>query len=176
MVGCGLVFLTLPTNTGHPDEVGVFLQQVHDVPVGKLGRIARRFRRHGLNTFVVRLCGGLIRQNDREAQPSEERMPERIILVHVERTWNANSAARSRLLWQRFTVKEQLVLERKEVGGLVFLTAFSARALLAAVAGNKAMSAAKIIDRQKTAIGADAAVRIGELNLKVVDCLFIQKR
>ena len=103
-------------------------------------------------------------------------MPERIILVHVERTWNANGAARSRLLWQRFTVKEQLVLERKEVGSLVFLAAFPARALLAAVAGNKAMSAAKIIDRQKAAIGADAAVRIGKLNLKVVDCLFIQKR
>ena len=103
-------------------------------------------------------------------------MPERIILVHVERTRNTDGTAWSRLLWQRFTVKEQLVLERKEVGGLVFLTAFSARTLLAAVAGNKAMSAAKIIDRQKAAIGADAAVRIGELNLKVVDCLFVQKR
>ncbi len=59
-------------------------------------------------------------------------------------------------------IKEQLVLERKEVGGLVFLVAFSARTLLAAVTGNKAMSAAKIIDRQKAAIRTDAAVRIGD--------------
>ena len=93
VVGCGVVLLALPTNTRHPNEVWVLGQQVHDVAVGKLCRIAGGLRWHGLNTHVVRLCGGLVGQNDREAQLSKECVPERIVLVHVQRARNANGAA-----------------------------------------------------------------------------------
>ncbi len=34
-----LIFLALPLATGHPDEIRLFLQQVHDVPMGELRRI-----------------------------------------------------------------------------------------------------------------------------------------
>ena len=67
VVGCGVVLLALPTNTRHPNEVWVLGQQVHDVAVGKLCRIAGGLGRHGLDAHVVRLCGGLVGQNDREA-------------------------------------------------------------------------------------------------------------
>ena len=43
VVGGTVVLLALPAHAGHPDEVRVLLQQVHDVAVGELGRVA-----HGL--------------------------------------------------------------------------------------------------------------------------------
>ena len=45
------VFLTLPADARHPDEVDVALEKVHDVPVRKLGRIARVFGRHRLDAL-----------------------------------------------------------------------------------------------------------------------------
>ena len=93
VVGCGVVLLALPTNAWHPNEIWVLGQQVHDVAVRKLCRIASGLGRHGLDAHVVRLCGGLVGQNDREAQLSKECVPERIVLVHVQRTRNANGAA-----------------------------------------------------------------------------------
>ena len=40
VVGCGVVLLALPTNAWHPNEVWVLGQQIHDVAVRKLCRIA----------------------------------------------------------------------------------------------------------------------------------------
>ena len=45
------VFLTLPADARHPDEVDVALEKVHDVPVRKFGRIARVFGRHRLDAL-----------------------------------------------------------------------------------------------------------------------------
>ena len=76
-----------PTNTWHPNKVWVLSQQVHDVTMGKLCGIASRLGRHGL-VAASYVCSGLIGQNDRVAQLSEKRVPERIVLIHVQRTRN----------------------------------------------------------------------------------------
>ena len=176
VVGCGVVLLALPTNTRHPNEVWVLGQQVHDVAVGKLRRIAGGLGRHGLNTHVVRLCGSLIGQNDREAQLSEKRVPERIVLVHVQRARNTNSAAWSLVSGKRLAVKQQLILERKEVWRLVLLgTTLLTCAFLATVAGDKPVAAAKVVDGKHAAVRADAAVCVGKLDLQVVDGLTVKQ-
>ena len=176
MVGCGVVLLALPTNTRHPNEVWVLGQQIHDVAVGKLCRIARGLGRHGLNAHVVRLCGGLVGQNDREAQLSEERVPERIVLVHVQRARNANGAARCLICRKRLAIKQQLILERKEIWRLVLLgTTLLTSAFLATVTGDKPVAAAKVVDSKHAAVRADAAVRVGKLDLQVVDGLAVKQ-
>ena len=174
VVGCGVVLLALPTNTRHPNEVWVLGQQVHDVAVGKLCRIAGGLGRHGLDARVVRLCGGLVGQNDREAQLGEKRVPERIVLVHVQRARNANGAAWSLVCRKRLTVKQQLILERKEVWCLVLLgTTLLTCAFLATVTGDKPVAAAKVVNGKHAAVRADAAVRVGKLDLQVVDGLAV---
>ena len=57
MVVRALVLLTLPADAGHPNEVHVLVEQVHDMPVGELGRIAGVFRGHGLDAGLVGLLG-----------------------------------------------------------------------------------------------------------------------
>ena len=171
VVGGAVVLLALPADAGHPDEVRVLGQQVHDVAVGELGRVAHALGGHGLDAGVVRGRGGLVGQHDREAQLGEERVPERVVLVHVERARDAHGAAGRLLRGEDRAVKEQLVLEVKEVGGVVFLGAAAARALLAAVAGDEAAAAAKVVDREQAVVGAAPAVDVGVLDLEVVDLL-----
>ena len=170
VVGCGIVLLALPTNTWHPNEIWVLSQQVHDVAMRKLCGIASRLGRHGLNACVVCLCGGLIGQNDREAQLSEKRVPERIVLVHVQRTRNADSATWSLIYRKRLAIKQQLVLIRKEVWCLIlFCTTLLTSAFLATVAGDKSVTAAKVVDSKHAAVRTNAAVCVGKLDLQIVD-------
>ena len=176
MVGCGVVLLALPTNTRHPNEVWVLGQQIHDVAVGKLCGITRGLGWHGLDAHVIRFCGGLIGQNDREAQLSEKRVPERIVLVHVQRARNAHGAARCLVYRKRLAIKQQLILERKDVWGFILLsTTLLTCAFLATVTGDKPVAAAKVVDGKHAAVRADAAVRVGKLDLQVVDRLAVKQ-
>ena len=93
-------------------------------------------------------------------------MPEGIVLVHVERARDANGAARGFVGAQHLAVKEQLVFLFEEVGGLGLLL-FVASTLLAAVAGNEAPAAAKVVDGKLAVVGAataaDVLLRHGEV-------------
>ena len=115
VVGGAAVLLALPADAGHPDEVGVFGQQVHDVAVGELGRVAHALGGHGLDAGVVGLAARLVAHDDREAQLGEERVPERVVLVHVERARDAHRAARGLVGGQDLAVEDEVVLEL-EVG------------------------------------------------------------
>ena len=57
MIACGLVFLTFILRARHPDEIDVFIKQVHDMAMRKFGWVAHAFRRHRLDTRFVRLLG-----------------------------------------------------------------------------------------------------------------------
>ena len=83
-------------------------------------------------------------------------MPEGVVLVHVECARDADGAARGLVGTQDLAVKEQLVFLFEEVGGLGLLL-FVAGALLAAVAGNEAPTAAKVVDGKLAVVGATAA-------------------
>ena len=137
MVAGTFVLLALPFGAGHPDEVGFLLDEVHDVAVAELGRVAHRFGRHGLDARLVRLLGRSIRQDDAEAQFGEEREPERVVLVHVERAWDAHCAARRIFGRERFVVEQAMRLVVEEVGHVGFLVVDTS-ALLAPVARDEA--------------------------------------
>ena len=83
-------------------------------------------------------------------------MPEGVVLVHVECARDTHGAARGLVGAQDLAVKEQLVFLFEEVGGLSLLL-FVAGALLAAVAGNEAPTAAKVVDGKLAVVGATAA-------------------
>ena len=160
------VLFTLPAHARHPNEVDVAVDKVHHVAVAHLGRIAHALGRHGLDARLVGLLTRLVGQLHAKAQARKERMPEGVVLVHVERTGDADGAARGLVGTQHLAVKEQLVFLFEEVGGLSLLL-FVAGALLAAVAGDKAPAAAKVVDGKLAVVGAataaDVLLRHGEV-------------
>ena len=72
---------------------------------------------------------------------------------------------------QDLAVKEQLVFLFEEVGGLGLFLLFVAGALLAAVAGNEAPAAAKVVDGKLAVVGAAAAADMLLRHGKVRDVL-----
>ena len=124
--------------------------------VAHLGRIAHALGRHGLDARLVGLLARLVGQLHAKAQARKERMPEGVVLVHVERARDADGAARGLVGAQHLAVKEQIVFLFEEVGGLGLLL-FVAGALLAAVAGDKAPAAAKVVNGELAVVGATAA-------------------
>ena len=158
-VAGGRILLALPAHARHPDKVDIAVDEVHHVAVAHLGRIAHALGRHGLDARLVGLLARLVGQLHAKAQARKERVPEGVVLVHVERTGDADGAARGLVGTQDLAVKEQLVFLFKEVGGLGLLL-FVAGTLLAAVAGNEAPAAAKIVDGELAVVGAAAAADV----------------
>ena len=150
------ILLALPAHARHPDKVDVTVNEVHHVAVAHLGRIAHALGRHGLDARLIGLLARLIGQLHAKAQARKERMPEGVVLVHVECARDTHGAARGLVGAQDLAVKEQLVFLFEEVGGLSLLL-FVAGALLAAVAGNEAPAAAKVVDGKLAVVGATAA-------------------
>ena len=160
------ILLALPTHARHPDKVDVTVDEVHHVAVAHLCRVAHALGRHGLDARLVGLFARLVGQLHAKAQARKERMPEGVVLVHVERARDADGAARGLVGAQDLAVKEQLIFLFEEVGGLGLLL-FVAGTLLAAIAGNEAPTAAKIVDGELAVVGAttaaDMLLRHGEV-------------
>ena len=152
----GRILLALPTHARHPNEVDIAVDKVHHMAVAHLSRIAHAFGRHGLDARLVGLFARLVRQLHAKAQARKERVPEGVVLVHVERARDTHGAARGLVGTQHLAVKEQLVFLFEKVGGLSLLL-FVAGALLAAVAGDKAPAAAKVVNGELAVVGATAA-------------------
>ena len=124
--------------------------------VAELSRVAHGLGWHGLDARVVGLLARIVREHHAKTQLGEERVPERIVLVHVEGTGDAHGAARGVLLRQHGAVEEQVVLGSEEVRHLLLLGVV-ARALLAAVAGNETTAATEVVDGELAVVGATAA-------------------
>ena len=150
------ILLALPTHARHPDEVDIAVDKVHHMAVAHLCRVAHALGRHGLDARLVGLFARLVGQLHAKAQARKECMPEGVVLVHVERARDADGAARGLVGAQHLAVKQQLVFLFEEVGGLGLLL-FVAGALLAAVAGNEAPAAAKVVDGKLAVVRATAA-------------------
>ena len=127
--------------------------------VAHLGRVAHALGRHGLDARLVGLFARLVGQLHAKAQARKERMPEGVVLVHVERARDADGTTRGLVGAQYLAVKEQLVFLFEEVGCLGLLL-FVAGALLAAVAGDKARAAAKVVDGELAVVRATAAADV----------------
>ena len=153
------VLFALPAHARHPNKVDVTVDEVHHVAVAHLGRITHALGRHGLNARLVGLFARLVGQLHAKAQARKERVPEGVVLVHVECARDTHGAARGLVGAQHLAVKEQLVFLFEEVGGLGLLL-FVAGALLAAVAGNEAPAAAKVVNGELAVVGAATAANV----------------
>ena len=158
-VAGGRILLALPTHARHPNEVDIAVDKVHHVAVAHLGRVAHTLGRHGLDARLVGLFARLVGQLHAKAQARKERVPEGVVLVHVERAGDADGAARGLVGAQHLAVKQQIVFLFEEVRGLGLLL-FVAGALLAAVAGNEAPAAAKVVDGKLAVVRATAAANM----------------
>ena len=138
--------------------------------VAHLCRIAHALGRHGLDARLVGLLARLVGQLHAKAQARKERMPEGVVLVHVECARDTHGAARGLVGAQHLAVKQQLVFLFEEVGGLGLLL-FVASALLAAVAGNEAPAAAKVVNGELAVVGATTAADMLLRHGKVRDIL-----
>ena len=160
------ILLALPAHARHPNEVDIAVDKVHHMAVAHLCRVAHALGRHGLDARLVGLFARLVGQLHAKAQARKERVPEGVVLVHVERARDTHGAARGLVGAQHLAVKQQLVFLFEEVGGLGLLL-FVAGALLAAVAGNEASAAAKVVDGELAVVGAttaaDMLLRHGEV-------------
>ena len=167
MVARRLVLLALPLAAGHPDEVhGVvaFLgQQVHDMAVGELRRIAHALGWHALDARLVGLLRRRIGQHHAIPQLREEGEPERVVLVHVERARDAHGAACIFCGDGLVGVEQPPGLPLEEVRHVGLRARAHALALLAAVAGDEAsvlaggLVDAGVVHGQQAAVGAALA-------------------
>ena len=164
------ILLALPAHARHPDKVDIAVDEVHHVAVAHLGRVAHALGRHGLDARLVGLFARLVGQLHAKAQARKERVPEGVVLVHVECARDTHGAARGLVGTQDLAVKEQLVFLFEKVGGLSLLL-FVAGALLAAVAGNEAPAAAKVVDGKLAVVRATAAADMLLRHGKVRDVL-----
>lgn len=114
------ILLALPAHARHPNEVDVTVDEVHHVAVAHLGRIAHALGRHGLDARTVGLLARLVGQLHAKARACKERVPEGVVLVHVECARDTHGAARGLVGTQDLAVKEQLVFLFEEVGASVF--------------------------------------------------------
>ena len=169
-VAGGRILLALPAHARHPDEVDIAVDEVHHMAVAHLCRVAHALGRHGLDARLVGLFARLVGQLHAKAQARKERVPEGVVLVHVECARDTHGAARGLVGTQDLAVKEQLVFLFEKVGGLSLLL-FVAGALLAAVAGNEAPAAAKVVDGKLAVVRATAAADMLLRHGKVRDVL-----
>ena len=101
------VFLAFIVDARVEDEVHILLSsQPFDVPVHQLCRIARRIGRNGLHAALIKLLAGFRRKHHPESQLREERMPERIIFIHVQHPRDTHRSASCFITAQRFISKE----------------------------------------------------------------------
>ena len=169
-VASGRILLALPAHARHPNEVDIAVDKVHHMAVAHLCRVAHALGRHGLDARLVGLFARLVGQLHAKAQARKERVPEGVVLVHVERAGDADGAARGLVGAQHLAVKEQLVFLFEEVGSLGLLL-FVAGTLFAAVTGNEAPAAAKVVDGKLAFVGATAAADVLLRHSEVRDIL-----
>ena len=153
-----LVLLALPLAAREPDEVGGLVQQIHDVTVAELRRIAHRFGRHGLDARLVGLLRGRVGQHHAPAELREEREPERVVLVLVERARDAHAAARGGAGRKRLVAEQALALVLVEVRHRGLALVERARALLAAVSRDEATVFARGLVHAEVVDGEQAVV------------------
>ena len=143
-------------NAGVEDGLNILGDEPGDVAVDQLGRIALRFAGNGLNAQLIELFRGLGRQHSAEAQLLEEGGPERIILVHVQHSGNADGASGGFVRRPRLIVEHPVVFVVKQVGnvpGDLFLSQTS----LTAVAADKVAAAAELVDGEHAVVGTAPA-------------------
>ncbi len=133
------VDLLLVRDAGVEDRAHAAVEQVLQVTVGQLRRIADVLRRDRLGAGGQRVGAGAGGEDHPEAEAGQHGEPERIVLVHVQHPRDADVAAGGRRLGEPPVAEDAPVLVVVEVGKLGLAgRAFGAGTALAPVAGHMA--------------------------------------
>ena len=140
------------------DRTNPLVEQVLDVAVRELGRVADVLAGDRLHALLEDLVARAARRDDAEPELREDREPERVVLVHVEHARDADVAARGLRVGQPAVSEEPLVLVVEQVRQLrLGRYLLGARATLAAVAGDVPRAVAEVGDRQPAVVLAQPA-------------------
>ena len=154
----GLGELLLEIDAGVEDRRDALVQQGLDVPVDEFGRVAHVLRGDGLHAGLEEVVVGAARDHDAEAQSSEHREPERVVLVHAEHARDADVAAERLFLGEAAVAEDPLVLPVVEVGQVGLLgDALQGCAALAAVARHVTLAVGERRDGHLAVVLAQAA-------------------
>ena len=144
-------FLSFIRNTRIEDKRNPLLNEPFYMSVSKFCRITFGFTWDWFNAKFVNFSIGSRRKYYAEFQSVEKCKPERIVLIHIQHTWNANSSPDCLGFVKRLIIEITLHFICKQVRHTVVRFFFSETAFTA-VTGNEFASAAEFIDRQTTVI------------------------
>ena len=127
--------LLLVGDARQEDGVHAGVEQVLQVAVGELGRVADVLGGDRLHPVGEDVVAGAARQDHPEAEPGQDREPQRVVLVHVQHPRDADVAARRLGLGEPAVAEDPPVLEVVQVGDRALpRRLLGARPALAAVA------------------------------------------
>ena len=150
-------FVQIVGHAGIEDRVHALVEQVLDVAVHELCRIAHGIRRDGMLALHVHIAGGHVREHGLKAERAQEGGPERGQLVEVQAKGQAERCNRVWVARGRAVALELFQLPLVQVGQVGLFGA--AERALAAVARDIAAAAAEIVDGQAAMVFAQAAAR-----------------
>ena len=138
--------------------------------VSKLGRVAFGFAWDGFDTQLVDLTCGSRRKHHLVFQLCEEGIPERVILKHIQNTWDTNLSTGSLICGKRFIGKNPFIFVIEKVRDMI-LVLFLSKSALTAVSADVFTAAGEFVDGQTTVVGTSAAVCHGGGVLEAVDLI-----
>ena len=135
------------------------LDQIHDMTMRQLSRVAERIRRNRRHSFIIQFRTGFAGKHDLIPQEGQERKPERIVLIHVQHARDADTPAR-RMLQRTIIAEYAFIFVPINIRRLFPACLLAANAALAAVAGKIFAAIGKFLHRNQTLISAAlAAIR-----------------
>ena len=170
MVDCIRELISLIRDTWVEDKFHAIADQPCHMSVSKFCRVALGLTWDGLNTQLIDLTCGSRRENHLIFQFSKECIPERIVLKHVQHTWDTNLSSGCLVRRKRFVGKDPLIFIVKKVRDMILVLLFS-KAAFAAVSADVFTSAGEFVDGQTAVVGTSAAVCHGGSVLQAVDLI-----
>ena len=158
MVAGILVLVALIRHVRIEDRLNALFDQRLDMAVYELGRIADTLRRNGIHTLFEKLMVRSRRDHDRETELGKDSEPERIVLIHIQRSRDTDLASWRLILGQRFIAESSCVFICDQVRERILCLLFSFTSFTA-VTGDKALAVAESGDRQFTVVSTERTCR-----------------
>ena len=146
------------------------LDEIHDMTVHELCRIAERVGGHSRHALVVHLRARFAGDLHAVAEEREEREPERIVLIHIEHARDADGAAR-RMLERPIVAEQPIVFIAVDIRRLRLVRPLAADAALAAVAREVFAAVGESLHRDEAFVPAAAAAVRARLDIEMAQFL-----
>lgn len=123
MIVCVMELIPLVKESRVKDKIHLLLDEPGNMAMRQLCGIAFRLAGDRFDAELIDLPVGNGREHDAVAQLREEGKPKRVVLVHVQHSWNPDSAPACLVGRQWFIGKVAFQLIVKEVRHAIFLLA-----------------------------------------------------